>query len=230
MLQVFLTQARGARRNGDLLRQSFDLMVRMRAQRDNRRLPEVIDNTLIEMLSTLTAALEEEGIVYAVTGSVASSRYGEPRMTQDVDIVLFATADEIARVGTRLRPRFYAPSDTLAAAAQSHDFANVVDNATGLKADLSFLPAKGFQADAVRRRERIAIGTGGPQFWFVTAEDIILMKLNWRRETQSPRQWDDALSVARVQGARMDWRYLFEQAERLRLKEDLERLRDEARI
>lgn len=229
-LQVFLAQARGIRRNGDLLRQSFDLMIRIRTQQDSKEVPAMLDNTLIETLSAVTDALEQEGVVHAVAGSVASSLYGEPRMTQDVVIVAIALPDEITRVAARLHPRFYGPSDMLSEAAAAHGLANVVDNATGLRADLSFVPDAGYLADAVRRRKRLQIGTGGPEFWLTTAEDVVLMKLLWRRETQSSKQWEDALGVVRVQGVKLDWKHLFEQADALSISDDLERLRDEAGI
>jgi hypothetical protein len=64
----------------------------------------------------------------------------------------------------------------------------------------------------------------------VTPEDIILMKLLWRRESRSEKQWRDALGVAKVQGTRMDWNYLWDQAEHLQIKHDLTQLRDEAGI
>lgn len=70
----------------------------------------------------------------------------------------------------------------------------------------------------------------GASFFVVTPEDVILMKLLWRRETRSQKQWRDALGVAKVKGACMDWTYLWEQAETLRLEDDLLRLRDEAGI
>lgn len=190
----------------------------------------MLDNTLIETLSAVTDALEQEGVIHAVAGSVASSLYGEPRMTQDVDIVVIAKPDEISRVAARLHPRFYAPSDMLSEAAAAHGLANVVDNATGLKADISFVPAAGYLADAVRRRKRLQFGATGPEFWLTTAEDVVLMKLLWRRDTQSSKQWEDALSVVRVRGVTLDWKYLFEQATALSIREELERLRDEAGI
>ena len=56
------------------------------------------------------------------------------------------------------------------------------------------------------------------------------MKLLWRKDTQSTKQWDNALGVARVKGARMDWKYLFENAKSLGVEDDLIRLRDEAGI
>jgi len=229
-VQVFLAQARGPVRNGDLLRQSVDLMLRLRADRAGGKRAKVMDNALIETLSAVVEALEAEGIPHAVTGSVASSVHGEPQMTQDVDLLVLASADRAAAVATRLRPRFYAPEDMLRKAASEHGFANVVDGHTGLKADLSFAAAAGFPAAVLRRRVRCRIGADGPEFWLVTPEDVILMKLLWRKDTRSNKQWDNALGVTRVKGAMMDWAYLFEQARELEIEEDLVHLRNEAGI
>ena len=56
------------------------------------------------------------------------------------------------------------------------------------------------------------------------------MKLLWRKDTQSRKQWENALSVVRVKGVSLDWKYLFEQARTLGLEDDLIKLRDEAGI
>ncbi|MFH0983809.1 MAG: hypothetical protein V2A79_20025 [Planctomycetota bacterium] len=189
-----------------------------------------MDNALIEMFTVVVDALEAEGAPYAVTGSIASSVHGEPQMTQVVDLVILAPPARAAAVAARIRPRFYAPDDMLVQAAADHGFANVVDGLTGLKVDLSFVPATGFLAGVLRRRVRRPIGTGSPEFWLVTPEDVILMKLLWRKDSRSHKRWENALSVARVQGARLDWRYLFEQAAELGLADDLAALRDEAGI
>jgi len=77
---------------------------------------------------------------------------------------------------------------------------------------------------------RKPIGGSETQFWFVTQEDIILMKLLWRKDTRSTKQWENALSVARVKGTRMDWAYLFDKARDLDIEDDLTLLRDEAGI
>ena len=96
--------------------------------------------------------------------------------------------------------------------------------------DLSFVGSDPYLRQALARRVRRTIGSAEPEFWFVTAEDVILMKLLWRKDTQSTKQWDNALGVARVRGARMDWKYLFENAKSLGVEDDLIRLRDEAGI
>jgi hypothetical protein len=229
MMQVYLAQARGPARNGDLLRAAMARMVRMRRANEEPGV-EPMDDPLIETLTITTDALEAEGIIYALTGSMASSVHSEPLMSEDVDLVLQATPEQARRVSARLMPRFYAPEDMLVEAARTHAFTNVVDNRTSLKADLSFAPSTGFLAETLERRVRARIGKAPNEFWVVTPEDVILMKLLWRKDTRSTKQWENALSVARVKGARMDWKYLFDQAHKLAIAEDLTQLRDEAGI
>jgi len=230
MMQVFLAQARGPRRNGDLLRESFDLMLQMRARRDGEPGRAPVQNSLIEMLSTVASALERLGITYAITGSVASSVHGEPFMSQDVDLVLLADGGQATALANELSPRFYVPADMLAEAAKRNALANAIDNKTGLKVDLSFIAPEGYLKSCLDRRVRKPIGGSEAQYWFVTQEDIILMKLLWRKDTRSTKQWENALSVARVKGTRMDWAYLFDKARELGIEDDLILLRDEAGI
>jgi hypothetical protein len=58
----------------------------------------------------------------------------------------------------------------------------------------------------------------------VTAEDIILAKLEWDRITPSERQVRDALNVAVVQGTRLDVTYLRRWAGELGVAKKLEEL------
>ena len=229
-MQVYLAQARGPVRNGDLLRQSVDRALSIRAANEGRLGEFMIDDALIETLGEVASALEELGIPYAVTGSVASSVHGESSSTQDADLIVLAPIDRAAALSVRLSPRFYAPDDMLIDAARRSSFVNVVDNRTSLKVDLSFVGDDPFLLEVLRRRGRARIGGHPREFWFVTPEDIILMKLLWRKDTQSSKQWDNALNVARMKGVHMDWKYLFEQARALKLEADLIRLRNEAGI
>lgn len=230
LMQVQLAQARGKVRNGDLLRQSIDRVLRMKASREEHKGPDAMDDALINTLTEVSAVLDALGVAHAVTGSVASSLHGEPFASLDVDLLVIATARQAAAIARQLSPRFYAPEDMLADAARDRGFTNVVDNRTGLKVDLSFVTNSGFFRAVMARRTKTKIGSDGPEFDFVTPEDIILMKLDWRRDSQSQKQWDNALGVAQVRGARMDWKYLFEQAGVLGVTDDLIRLRDEAGI
>ncbi len=230
IMQVHLAQARGARRNGDLLRQAVDRALQIRAARLPTKGFVPMDDALIETLSEIVGALEATRVVYAIKGSVASSVHGEPYSSLDADIVVSSSVEQAAMLSARLSPRFYAPEDMLVDAARRSAFTNLVDNRTSLKVDVSFIGEDSFLRATLRRRVRSRIGSHPSEFWFVTPEDVILMKLLWRKETRSQKQWDNALSVARVKGARMDWKYLFEQARQLDIEKDLIALRDEAGI
>lgn len=230
LMQVFLAQARGTVRNGDLLRSAIDRMLRMQVGNSVATGTTMMKDALIETLTKTVEALDRESIRYAVTGSIASSVHGEPFMSEDVDLIVQASRRQAEALAALLSPRFYAPADMLGEAAERHSFTNVVDNRTGLKVDLSFIPATGYLSEALARRVEDRIGSAEPRFWFVTPEDIILMKLLWRKDSRSQKQWENALSVVRVRGARLDWKYLFEQARELDLVEDLTALRDEGGV
>ena len=185
------------------------------------------DDPLVEVLSAVTRVLDEAHVEYAVTGSIASGLHGEPRATIDVDIACRLSPAQAEAVARGLPDRFYRSADVLRRAAETSGMANLIDQSTGVKVDLSALSRTTFHDSVLARRKPIPFGTGAPEFQFVTAEDVVLMKLDWRRRSRSAKQWDDALGVVRVRGARLDWDYLRRMASLLDLADDLDRLRDE---
>ncbi len=52
-----------------------------------------------ELFLIFTSPLEEAAVPYMVSGSIASMVYGEPRLTNDVDIVLALDFDRVALLG-----------------------------------------------------------------------------------------------------------------------------------
>jgi len=229
-MQIFLAQARGPVRNGEMLREAVDRALVTRAANNGTLGVYAMEDALIETLTVVADALDAIGVPYAVTGSVASSVHGLTTSTYDADLIVLAGPKHAAALSEKLQPRFYAPEDMLLEAVRNHSFVNVVDNRTSYKVDFSFIGDDPFLVEVLRRRVKRSFGKHHKEFWFVTPEDIILMKLLWRKDTQSTKQWDNALTVARYQGARMDWKYLFEQARSLGIEQDLIKLRDEAGI
>ena len=60
-----------------------------------------------EVLLLVTDALEALGITYCVGGSFASSAYGEPRATRDVDILVALPANKATRFVAYIEPHFF---------------------------------------------------------------------------------------------------------------------------
>lgn len=188
------------------------------------------DNAFIDVIATVVDVFQRAGIPYAVTGSVASGIHGEPVISQDVDFAIRMTVEQARQLDETLPQRFYRSTESLQEAARAAGMANLIDTDTSLKVDLSVLPRAPFFDAVLTRRVLEKYGPQGPSFYTVTAEDVILMKLEWRKDTRSQKQWENALSVARVKGAALDWKYLFEQARVLGVEQDLIALRDEAGI
>jgi len=185
---------------------------------------------LVDLLSEVVPALEKAGIDYAVIGSVASSLQGEPHASLDVDLIVRMTPESAGKLSSELPRRFYFTPEMLAEAARNHGIANLIDNESSFKVDLSAVEATPFFETVLKRREMKPFGPDAPAFYVVTAEDIILMKLLWRKDSRSQKQWRDARGVVRVRSANLDWQYLFQQATALGIGADIEQLRDDAGV
>ena len=183
-----------------------------------------------EVIREAVRALDQAGVTYAITGSVASSTFGRAITTQDIDIAVRMTPEQARTVARALPQRFYRSEDALVDAARSSGMANLIDTETNLTVDLCVLGPSEFHDHVFARRQVLEVGLDRVPCCMVSPEDIILMKLVWRKDSRSQRQWSNALDVARVRGARLEWGYMFEQAAKLGIEEDLEQLRDEAGI
>lgn len=185
-------------------------------------------NTLFDMLGTVSADLEQNGVIYALTGSLASSMHGQARQSLDADIVLRLDHPTADRLGALWARRFYVSTDGLHEAVDRHRMTNLVDAASGLKIDLSVLSSVPYHDQVFARRQPVELPGGGGTIFVVSPEDIILMKLEWRKETRSQRQYEDALGVVRTHTAALDWSYLKRWAHDLGVADDLNTLQADA--
>ena len=86
-----------------------------------------------EVFHRITSALGEAGIAYMLAGSFASAYYGAPRTTQDIDLVIAATAEQL-RIFVQLlsKDEYYVDLDAALEARKQQSLFNVVDMATAL--------------------------------------------------------------------------------------------------
>lgn len=168
-----------------------------------------------ELLAQVAAVLEEAEIPYVVTGSVVTALYGEPRFTQDADIVVVGSPGLGAKLAAAFpAPRYYAPGDDIDASLKQGIIANIIDSETGAKVDLHPRKAGAFEESFFARRRRVKVA--GAELWFPSPEDAILSKLRWARATgDAERHVRDARAVYEVQGTALDGSYLQKWAERL---------------
>jgi len=180
-----------------------------------------------EFLKDIITALEQSGIPYMVSGSISSTFYGRPRSTQDVDIIIEATIENLQELVTILQEKkYYADEETALEALAHATLFNVFDASSGYKADLIIRKDRPYSLEEFKRRKSVDVL--GVPLYLVTPEDAILSKLEWAKKGQSERQFTDALGVAIVQAERLDWEYMQSWTKILDLDEYYQRLVDES--
>jgi hypothetical protein len=155
----------------------------------------------------LIAALEHADVSYMVTGSYASSAHGEPRASNDIDIVIAPTPEQLHTLMQQFpSDRYYADEDDAFEMLEQRLQFNVIDFATCWKADLIFRKDRKFSDTEFLRRTRHVIA--GQPVYLTTAEDILIAKLEWAKLGESERQIEDAAGVIRRQGSALDRQYV----------------------
>lgn len=183
----------------------------------------------ISLAAKLHSIFEQLEIPYYITGGVAAIAYGEPRTTQDLDLVLASSPDDIERLATVLTEAgFYVPGVDDVKSGRMRTL-QITEMESISRADLVVAGTDEFDRLKFERR-RVFATSGGQALYFASPEDVILNKLRWRQQSGSEKQWRDVLGVLKVQSENLDYSYLTEWAERLGLADTLNQALTEAGI
>lgn len=158
-------------------------------------------------LGHLATALDEAGIPYMVTGSFASSAHGAVRGTQDIDLVIAPTAEQLRVLIAQFpEDRYYADELDAVDALQHGTQFNIIDFGSSWKADLIIRKSREFSLVEFERRRPHVIN--GVRLFIATPEDVLIAKLEWAKMGESERQIEDAAGVIATQGANLDRAYV----------------------
>ncbi len=158
--------------------------------------------TTPDIYRLLLQPLHETGIEYMITGSVAAIAYGEPRMTNDVDVVVQLGDASPVRIHHAFPGDHYyvPPLDVLEQERRRPRFGhfNIIHNETALRADVYVAGDDPLHAWAFQRRstESVAGGT----VWFAPVEYVIIRKLEYYRQSGSDRHLRDIGGIVRISG------------------------------
>ena len=175
--------------------------------------------TLQGLFERLVAALNTADVPYMLTGSYASSAYGRPRATQDIDIVIFPTRDQLVRLIEQLpNTSYYATIEEAIDALRHRSMFNIIDFETGWKVDFIIPKFTEFNEEEFERRREIEVG--GVRLFVASPEDIVIAKLQWAKESQSERQLEDAAGVISSQASKLNRAYIERWVRKLGLQEE----------
>jgi hypothetical protein len=184
----------------------------------------------VDVALRVAAAIEQVGGAYFVGGSLASSFQGEPRATNDVDIVVEMPLGRVREFIQALGPDFEVDVDSLRTALLDGSSCNIFFLPFLTKVDLFGLGSGPYDEVEFSRRRPVVVREPDVLLVLKSAEDTVLRKLWWFKQggEQSDRQWRDVVQVLKVGAATMDSVYLDRWAPTLGVAALLQRARERA--
>jgi hypothetical protein len=159
-----------------------------------------------DLIQLFAEPLNRLGLRYLVSGSVAAMLYGEPRVTHDIDFVIFLRLDDVSRLSAVYPPpEFYVPpADVIATelARERRGHFNVIHADSGLKAD--FYPANRDELHGWAFRNARRYSIRNTSIVLAPPEYVIVRKLEYYREGGSEKHLRDIRSMLAVSGEQLD--------------------------
>ena len=172
----------------------------------------MIESEALGVTRRVTAVLNALGVPYVIGGSFASTVHGMARATMDADIVADLRPGDVAVLLDALGDSFYSPGEAVVRQAiERREGFNLIHLGTMFKIDIFLAGERPFDRQQLARRigQRVG-GRSDETLWVLSAEDVILAKLDWFRQggELSERQWRDVLGVIKAQSPGLDAVYL----------------------
>ncbi len=183
-------------------------------------------------MAELKSIFDRTSVPYCLGGSWASSLYGTPRLTLDVDFIVVLEAEQIGVLASAVRKQqYYVSESAMREGVEFRRSFNIIAGDLGLKADCFVRGTSAFDlAEFDRRRDRELSASPRLVLPVKSPEDTVLRKLLWHQAAGgSEVQWRDVIGVLLTRGAELDFAYLESWADQLGLRELLDRASHEAR-
>jgi len=150
-----------------------------------------------DLIELFVTRLDAMGASYLVTGSVAATLYGEPRVMHDIDLIVeLSAANRGALPHSFPETDFYLPPPDvvrLESERAGRGHFNIIHHASGLKADIYLVGDDELHNWAFRNARRYSVG--GLEVQVAPPEYVITRKLEFYREGGSPKHVRDIRSM-----------------------------------
>lgn len=178
-----------------------------------------------ELLEKVSQIFESLGIEYVVTGAVAAIFYGEPRLTNDIDIVASIEKKDIpALLRSFPEDEFYLEREHIEDAIEKGRQFNIIHPASALKIDIMIKKDTPFDQSRFSRARTIS-PAGSYKARFASPEDVIIKKMDFYKSGGSEKHLRDIAGIIRVSGPELDLDYVSRWADLLGLTEIWQEIR-----
>lgn len=182
--------------------------------------------TETDLIGLFAVPLEKAGLPYMVTGATAAILYGQPRSTNDLNVVIDLKSADLPRLRAAFpEDDYYLPPNEvieveLRRTQRAH--LNALHHDSGFKADLYPMGTNALHKWAFPIRR--SVPDGGHSISFAPPEYVILRKLEYFREGGSSKHLTDIRAMLDVSGDVIDRAVLAEWIARLGLQTEWARV------
>ena len=164
-------------------------------------------------LKLVIEALDAAGVEYLIGGAIAEWAWGEPRATQDLDLVVKIPIKAINKLSKELEKRDMLIPAEIILDSILEDRADIPINAihmySGLKADLyPMREGDELRQSAFRRRQQVDYGPPIGKVYIHSPEDLILYKLIYFGLSQQSKHSRDIAAILKSKKNELDLGYI----------------------
>jgi hypothetical protein len=95
----------------------------------------------IDIVRDVSRKLDQAGIGYMLTGSMAMNYYAQPRMTRDIDVVVAIGPDDVKRMASLFKAEYYLSEESIRESVVRESVFNLIHHESVIKVD--FILQKG---------------------------------------------------------------------------------------
>ena len=177
---------------------------------------------IVSFLKLVIDALEAAGVDYLIGGAIAEWAWGEPRATQDLDLVVKIPIKAVNKLSKELKKRDMLIPAEIILDSILEERADIPINAihmySGLKADLyPVREGDELRLSAFQRREQVDYGPPIGKVYIHSPEDLILYKLMYFGLSQQSKHSRDIAAILKAKKNDLDLDYIEGWAVRLGL-------------
>ena len=147
----------------------------------------------IDIVRDVSGKLEQAGIDYMLTGSMAMNYYAQPRMTRDIDIVVAMGPEDVERVVALFEPEYYVSKKSIRESLAQESIFNLIHHESVIKVDCIVRKQSDYRKTEFARRRQVAILDF--RTCLVSKEDLIISKLWWAKDSRSELQLTDVKNL-----------------------------------
>jgi len=166
-----------------------------------------------DFIKMILTVLERAGIDYMIGGAVAAWAWGEPRSTQDLDLVIRLSTEKASILSKELElVEIYLPAEIIF--ENLHEIRadlpiNAIHGASGYKAEIFLIrETDEFRKLAFQRRVKMDFGSVLGEVFVHSPEDLILYKMLYYSLSQQTKHIRDIGAIIGAMDEQLDYSYI----------------------